>query len=169
MKPFSSNPLRGREGFTLVELMIVVAIVAILAAIAIPNYIGYRWRVARTEAFANLGTIWKMEEAYRVERQGYLTSSWVPSTVPGPSPDPWPGGGNFDTLGFSPKGKVYYRYGVAGGTTWQDNLTSNAFRSETDGVDIVIEAEGDVDGDGAKSQLYNTDEMRNIVLKTTNF
>lgn len=159
----------GERGFTLVELMIVVAIIAILAAVAIPNYVGYKWKVARSEAIANLTTIWELEEVYRMEKGGYLTSQWVPSTVPGSIPTSWPGGTTFNTLGFAPKGMVYYRYGIAKGTIWKEDLTSNTFVPESTGVDIFIQAEGDVNGDGAMSQLYNTDEIRGVVFKTSNF
>lgn len=49
--------LRGQKGFTLIELMIVIAIIGILAAIAIPNFISYRDRAYCSAAEADAGSI----------------------------------------------------------------------------------------------------------------
>ena len=50
--------LKGPEGFTLIELMIVVAIIGILVAVAVPNYMRYQAKARQSEAKIALGGIW---------------------------------------------------------------------------------------------------------------
>mgnify|MGYP003573400991 CR=1 FL=1 len=63
----------ARKGFTLIELMIVVAIIGILAAIAIPNFIRYQLRSKTTEAKVILGGVKTSEESFRAEYDSYAT------------------------------------------------------------------------------------------------
>lgn len=68
---------RGKRGVTLLEVMIVVVIVGILAAVAIPAYNSYVTRARRTDAFDALLTVHAAQEMYRAERgfyAGALTS-----------------------------------------------------------------------------------------------
>ena len=59
------------KGFTLIELMIVIAIIGILAAIAIPNFVKFQCRSKQTEARSSLKAIYTAEEAYRAEYDTY--------------------------------------------------------------------------------------------------
>ncbi len=60
-----------QRGFTLIELMIVVAIIGILAAIAIPQFAEYRVRAFNSTALADLRNIMTAEEAYFADNQAY--------------------------------------------------------------------------------------------------
>lgn len=73
----------NRKGFTLIELLITVAIIGILAAIAIPGYIGQQKRAARTEGYTNLENLRLLEEQFFAENGTYTTAM---GTVAGSTP-----------------------------------------------------------------------------------
>jgi len=68
------NRKRDEKGFTLIELMIVIAIIGILAAIAIPQFAAYRVRSYNASANADLRNLATAQEAYFVDEQVYCSS-----------------------------------------------------------------------------------------------
>jgi type IV pilus assembly protein PilA len=86
---------RGQKGFTLIELMIVIAIIGILAAIAIPQFTQYRKRAYDASAKADLKSAYTAAQAYfndnptgaltatttEIDANGYKASAGVTTTV----------------------------------------------------------------------------------------
>jgi len=78
--------MRGEKAFTLIELLIVVAIIAILAMIAVPNFLEAQVRAKVSRAKTDMRSIAVAEEAYRVDWNTYTHSNganWNPWDVQG--------------------------------------------------------------------------------------
>lgn len=63
--------IRGRSGFTLIELMIVVMILTILTSFAIPLYVNYKSGAMQSEARVLLEGIWTSEISYYSDKSTY--------------------------------------------------------------------------------------------------
>jgi len=73
---------KNEKGFTLIELMIVIAIIGILAAIAIPQFSAYRTRSFNSAATSDLRNAATAQEAYFVDNQSYTITT---GTLVGPT------------------------------------------------------------------------------------
>ena len=73
---------RGEKGFTLIELMIVVVIIGILAALAIPRFMRATTKSKQSEARQILKQVYSMQRAYRQEYNAYWVPAGPASAVP---------------------------------------------------------------------------------------
>lgn len=103
------------QGFTLIEVMVTVAIVAILASIALPNYSDYVTRSSLPEATSALSDFRVRMEQFFQDNRRYPTACVVPPTVPSATEIQVPTG-------------KYFTYGCPGlsATTFTANAVGNA-------------------------------------------
>ena len=81
------------KGFSLIELMVVVGIIGILAAIAVPSFKNFQAKARQSEAKSLLSGLYTGEKSYKMEWGIYF--------------------GDFRNIGFEPSGKLRYRVGFA--------------------------------------------------------
>ncbi|MFN3699747.1 MAG: type II secretion system protein, partial [Dictyoglomus sp.] len=67
--------MRREKGFTLIELMVVIVIIAILAAVALPNFMGATERARESAVRSAIKTIQTALEMYATDNQGYYPSN----------------------------------------------------------------------------------------------
>ncbi|MSQ02222.1 MAG: prepilin-type N-terminal cleavage/methylation domain-containing protein [Myxococcales bacterium] len=139
--------MRQNKGFSLVELMIVVAIIGILAAIAIPNFARMQLKSKRAEVPGNVDGIKTAEVAYEASYNAFIDLAANPgSTSKTPqafntSVTTW------DAVGWEPDGLVRGNYEVTGSTNTDFNVTGSC----------------DVDGD-ANAVSYSASMTSNATI-----
>lgn len=150
-----------KNAFTLIELMVVVAIIAFLATLAIPTFSRFFSKAKRAEAYLNLSAIYMAQKAYFAEHGKYNDILSGDGGV-GWKPEGYHGGGKEE--------KFCYTYGFGYGTEGTNYFTGNleapasVLNMSMIGKDnFLIAAAADIDGDG-KYDILTVDQNNNIVV-----
>jgi prepilin-type N-terminal cleavage/methylation domain-containing protein len=92
MNQLVQEGLMNKKGYTLIELLIVIAVIGILAAISVPAYLGQQKGAARTEAYSNLQNLRLLEEQFFAEHGAYTAAAAnvaaIQALLPGFRPGP---------------------------------------------------------------------------------
>jgi general secretion pathway protein G len=107
-----SQQTRRQRGFTLIEIMVVIAILGILAALIVPKIMSRPDEARRVAAKADIGSIMQSLNLYRLDNGRYPTQeqglrALVEKPTTEPVPNNWKGGGYMDRVPMDPWGKEY--------------------------------------------------------------
>lgn len=148
------------KGFTLIELMVVIAIIGFLAVISVPSFTRFVTKAKRTEAYVNLHAIYAAQKTYWVEHGTYTTVLSGENGI-GWQPEGYSSGGSCErfnyTYGFSGKeGKNCFtgKLGASSHHLQQAHATKDSF--------LVI-AVADIDNDG-DLDIIGIDHNNTIVI-----
>lgn len=150
----------NQKGFSLVELMVVIAIIGFLAMIAVPSFITFLAKAKRAEAYMNLSSIYAAQKAYWAEHGKYSNVLSGEGGI-GWKPEGYKGGGTQE--------KFYYTYGFTGTegvNCFTGKLNTNSSHLNMAKVskdNFIAIAAGDIDGDG-KPDILSVDEHNNIKI-----
>lgn len=142
----------SNKGFSLVELMVVVAIIGILAAIAIPSVSKYMAKARQSEAKANLSSLYTAEKAFFAEYNAFDS--------------------RFGAVGFTPEGQLRYNVGF-GGAGFQAGA-ANGYTTVLAGFQAAFQAgQGDYCGAGGAmangcTMLNGTNNLAPAAVQGTN-
>ncbi|TMM51796.1 type II secretion system protein GspG [Sulfitobacter sabulilitoris] len=111
-KPGRRTPRVHDAGVTLIEMMVVLVIIAVVAAMVVPNVIGRPDEARATVAQTDIRAISSALELYRLDNRGYPTTTQgldalVREPVAPPKPANWVSGGYLDAVPQDPWGNSY--------------------------------------------------------------
>ncbi len=151
---------RGSGGFTLMELMIVLVIAGVLAAIAVPNYLRYQGRARQAEATFNLANVFGAEVSFFSDGLRYGSFSEIGFSLHGNTNrytyrSPAPGG----TAGSTGTADVDVINSGIGPPTPENSIVPSAASIAASGVgaEFTVTATGNLDNDGTIDQWHVND------------